>query len=338
MNAPAMQSTAHAAQGSGAALIQEFSLVLYLGCAVIFLLVMGLLLKAVFGRPVAVDARRWLLGGGLLFPGLTLGALLVYSLAVGATLADMGSSGPLRFLLDCVSSTARSIKASVAGGAEPPLRIQIIARQWWWEVRYVHPQRITEWVVLANELHLPAGRPAEITLHAPDVIHSFWVPSLAGKVDMIPGRANRLTVRAEEVGVYRGQCAEYCGGQHALMALYVEVRPPVEFAQWLAGQARPAALPEDPLLRAGHDAFQRAGCATCHVVRGTGAAGTGGPDLTHVGSRRSLGAGVLRNHVGTLAGWVADSQGIKRGNLMPPTRNLRGEELRAVAAWLESLK
>lgn len=338
MNAPAMQSTVHAAAGSGAALIQEFSLTLYAGATLVFVVVMALVLHAVFAGPATVNSRRWIVGGGLLFPGITLTALLVYSLAVGATLSDMSSSGPLRFLLDCVSSSARNLSATFTTATQAPVRVEIVARQWWWEVRYQHPQRITEWVTLANELQLPAGRPVDIRLHAGDVIHSFWVPALAGKVDMIPGRTTRLTIRADEVGVYRGQCAEYCGGQHALMALYVEVRPPAEFTQWLDRQVRPAQVPRDPWLRKGHDAFLAAGCAACHTVRGISAMGDSGPDLTHVGSRRSLAAGVLPNHVGTMAGWIADAQTLKPGNPMPAARSLQGPELRALAAWLGSLE
>lgn len=338
MNDPAIQSTAHAAAGSGAALIQEFSLVLYLGAALIFLLVMGLLLLAVFGPPRKVERRNWILGGGIVFPAVTLAALLSYSLAVGATLSDTGSGGPLRFLLNCISSSARALGLPVDDAAAQPVRIDIIGRRWWWEVRYQGPQGSAHWVPLANELYLPVGRPAHITLRSADVIHSFWVPSLAGKVDMIPGRVNRLVLQADEPGIHRGQCAEYCGGQHALMALYTVVVSPAEFDAWLQRQSRIAGIPEDGFLKKGHDAFMQAGCADCHGVRGTAATGTTGPDLTHVGSRRSLGAGILRNHVGTMAGWIADAQTLKPGNLMPVTRTLDGEELRALAAWMGSLQ
>lgn len=338
MNTSGIQSTAQAAPGSGAALINEFTLALYVGSALIFLGVMALLVMAVFGRSRQVDARRWIIGGGLVFPGVVLSALLTYSLAVGATLSDAGASGPLRFLLNCISSSARLLTGATDSAQSGAIRIDIVGWQWWWEVRYQSPDNAAQWVTLANELHLPAGRPAHITLRAADVIHSFWVPSLAGKVDMIPGRTNRLTLRADEPGIHRGQCAEYCGGQHALMALYVEVRSPPEFDAWLARQAQPASAPSSDFLAKGRDAFLRAGCGQCHTVRGTAAAGTSGPDLTHVGGRRSLAAGILRNHVGTLGGWIADPQSLKPGSLMPPTRSLAGDELRALAAWMESLK
>jgi cytochrome c oxidase subunit 2 len=187
-------------------------------------------------------------------------------------------------------------------------------------------------------LYIPVGRPVEVALRSDNVIHSFWVPALAGKVDMIPGRTNRLVIEARVPGVFRGQCAEYCGLQHAWMAFYVVAVPEAAYRQWRTDQAAPAIEPADATLRRGREAFLREGCGACHAVRGTPANGTLGPDLTHVGSRLSLAAGRLDNHAGTLAGWIADSQGIKPGNLMPSMNVFSGEELRAVAAYLESLK
>jgi cytochrome c oxidase subunit II len=320
------------ASGSGAALIQELSLVLYVGFALIFVFVMALLLYAVFAPARPIRARRWLVGGGLIFPGTVLAALLVYSLAIGSALGSIQGDGALRFLLDCVSSVSRALGVTAGSGA---IRVEVNARQWWWEVRYNGSGADFE---LANELHLPAGRAVELELITEDVIHSFWVPSLAGKVDMIPGHRNRLVLRADEPGVHRGQCAEYCGGQHALMALIVIVEPQADFDRWRAQQARDADAPADEFLAGGRAAFMRGGCGECHTVRGTDARGDLGPDLTHVGSRRSLGAGVLHNHVGTMAGWIAGTQAIKPGSLMPDTRAYDGPELRAIAAWLKSLE
>jgi cytochrome c oxidase subunit 2 len=320
------------AAGSGAALIHEFSLTLYVGFALVFVFVMALLLYAVFTPARPVRARRWLALGGLVFPGTVLSALLLYSLAVGNTLSSFQGDGVLRFLLDCVSSVSRALGVAGANGA---IRVEVNARQWWWEVRYGGPGGEFE---LANELHLPAGRAVELELVTADVIHSFWVPSLAGKVDMIPGHRNRLVLKADEPGIHRGLCAEYCGGQHALMALIVVVEPEEEFERWRARQAGDAAEPGDEFLERGRAAFMRGGCAECHTVRGTQARGDRGPDLTHVGSRHSLGAGVLHNHVGTMAGWIAGTQAIKPGSLMPDTRAYDGTELRAVAAWLKSLE
>jgi cytochrome c oxidase subunit 2 len=292
---------------------------------------MALLLYAVFARARPIRARRWLIGGGLVFPGTVLSGLLLYSLAVGNALNSFQGEGALRFLLDCVSSVSRALGAT-NGGA---IRIEVNARQWWWEVKYSGSGREFE---LANELHLPAGRPVELVLLTEDVIHSFWVPSLAGKVDMIPGHRNRLVLRADEPGVHRGQCAEYCGGQHALMALFVVVQPEPDFERWLERQSGDAVAPADDFLARGRAAFMRGGCADCHTVRGTEARGDAGPDLTHVGSRRSLAAGVLENHVGTMAGWIAGTQALKPGSLMPDSRAYDGAELRALAAWLTSLE
>jgi cytochrome c oxidase subunit 2 len=320
------------AAGSGAALVQEFSLTLYVGFALVFVFVMALLLYAVFTPARPVRARRWLAGGGLIFPGTVLSALLLYSLAVGSALGNFQGEGVLRFVLDCVSNVSRALGVTASNGA---IRVEVNARQWWWQVRYGGPGGEFE---LANELHLPAGRAVELELVTADVIHSFWVPSLAGKVDMIPGHRNRLVLKADEPGIHRGLCAEYCGGQHALMALIVVVEPEADFERWRARQVGDAAEPTDEFLARGRAAFMRGGCGECHTVRGTEARGERGPDLTHVGSRRSLGAGVLHNHVGTMAGWIAGTQAIKPGSLMPDARDFDGTELRAVAAWLKSLE
>jgi cytochrome c oxidase subunit 2 len=311
MNETTIQSVLYPARGSAAALIHELGMVLYVGTAVIFLLVIGLMLYATFSGPRRIDPRRWIVGGGLLFPIITLSVLLIYSLAIGDALETQP--------------------------AADPLRIHVTGKRWWWEVRY-EPGDDSDAIVLANELRVPAGRPVHIELTTSDVIHSFWVPTLAGKVDMIPGRTNHLVIQAAEPGVYRGQCAEYCGGQHALMAFYVVAEPEPAFERWLAREARPASVPTDPFLRLGYDMFFRGGCQECHAIRGTPAESSVGPDLTHVGSRRSLGAGVVGNHIGTMAAWIAGAQDLKPGNLMPSMNVYTGRELRAISAWLESLE
>jgi cytochrome c oxidase subunit 2 len=298
----------------------------------VFAGVMLLLLRAVFLPPRTVRPRLWLIGGGIALPAVVLAALLTYSLAVGNALAGARHADPFLFLLQCISS-------GTSGRALIPqdvARVQVIGRRWWWEVRY-EMSGGREPIVLANELHLPAGKPFEILLTSADVIHSFWVPAIAGKVDMIPGHVNRLVVRVDERGTYRGQCAEYCGGQHAMMALHVVVEEAREYGAWLTRQSRPAQVPDEPTLRRGYEAFITGGCDECHAVRGTPARGRLGPDLTHVGSRRALAAGVLDNHVGAMAGWIANPQRLKPGNLMPATARYSGPELRALAAWLGSL-
>lgn len=214
--------------------------------------------------------------------------------------------------------------------------VEIVGHQWWWEVRYLHPepsQRITA----ANELHLPVGRPVRVRLRASDVIHSFWVPNLQGKIDMIPGRENTLRLLADRPGEWRGQCAEFCGLQHAKMAFVVVAHLPAEYDAWRAREAAPAPAPADSLARAGAAVFQRAQCAYCHAIRGTPAAASVGPDLTHVASRRTLAAGILPNTTGHRGGWILDPQSIKPGARMPPTP-LGGPELRALLAYLERLR
>lgn len=308
--AEGIQSTLDTA-GGAAQSIERLGLVLLIGASVIFLFVIGLLLYGVLSAPKRVAQRRWVIGGGLVLPAVVLSALLSYTLIISDEL------------------TSRTQRNSP--------EIRVIGKRWWWEVRYRQANGMDE-IVLANELHLPVGRPVAIDLESADVIHSFWVPSLAGKVDMIPGQVNRLTLEATRPGIFRGQCAEYCGAQHALMAFYVIAEPEPAFQRWLAHEATLAIEPADPFFQRGLDAFLREGCGDCHTIRGTRAKGPHGPDLTHVGSRRSLAAGTLDNHVGTLAGWIADSQRIKPGNLMPSMNVFVGQELRAVAAYLESLK
>jgi cytochrome c oxidase subunit 2 len=292
----------------------QVALVLFIGGGLILLLVMVLVLRAAFSGERKINARTWLLGGGVVFPVVVLTLLLVYGLRVGSQLSHAGH-----------------------GEAADAMRIDVIAKRWWWEVRYHSPDGLSS-TVLANELHLPTGSSADLRLTTTDVIHSFWVPALAGKVDMIPGHSNRLVVHATREGVYRGQCAEYCGSQHARMALNVVVEPPQEFQQWLARQRASAIEPDNDLLRAGQAAFFKGGCHVCHTIRGTDARGQLGPDLTHAGSRLTLAAGTLVNHRGAMAGWISGTQAIKPGALMPTMNVFDGPELRALSAYLESLE
>jgi cytochrome c oxidase subunit 2 len=182
------------------------------------------------------------------------------------------------------------------------------------------------------------GRTVLFELRSADVIHSFWVPSLGGKVDMIPGRTTFLRLRADRAGVFRGQCAEYCGGPHALMALEVVAMEPADFDVWLQDQARPAADPESPIAGQGRELFLTAGCGACHAVRGTGAAGTIGPDLTHLGSRRSVGVDTASMSVAAIARFMTEGQHIKPGNRMPPFRIFAPYDLHAIATYLAALR
>ena len=329
MESRAASSAIDPAANSGAELIDQLGTVLYVGSAVIFVVVMILAIYGVYGRGRAINAQRWIVGGGLVFPAVTLTVLLVYSLAVGNALNAIGSSNALQLFLECFGVGSSSAARPASDGV---LRIHVIGKQWWWEVRY------DDDVVLANEIRLPTNQPVELVLSTTDVIHSFWAPSLAGKVDMIPGRTTRLRLQTSEEGTFRALCAEYCGGQHALMALFVVTQDASEFNAWLEQQRQPITAPSDPFLKLGHDAFFKGDCHTCHTIRGTSANATDGPDLTHVGGRKSLAAGVLNNHIGTMAGWIAGPQEVKPGNKMPETTVFTGTELRALAAWLGSLQ
>jgi cytochrome c oxidase subunit II len=220
--------------------------------------------------------------------------------------------------------------------AEPPRpaerTITVIGHLWWWEVRYPG-----EGFETANEIHVPVGQPVRLRLQTADVIHSFWVPQLMPKTDLLPGRINEMWLLAAEPGIYRGQCAEYCGLQHAHMAFQVVADPPDRFAAWLASQRQVPAPPTDPLAVHGRAVLETTSCGTCHTVRGTTASGEVGPDLTHVGSRNRLAAGAIPNDFGHMSGWVANSQTVKPGNLMPP-QPLAPTDLRAVVAYLQSLE
>jgi len=216
------------------------------------------------------------------------------------------------------------------------LRIEVIGHQWWWEAEYVDPVP-GNMVNVANEIHIPIGEPVQIVGTSSDVIHSFWIPSLAGKKDLIPGHATALWLQADKPGVYRGQCAEFCGHQHAKMAVLIVAETRKQFNEWYKKQMLPAAPPTDSITKVGENVFMSKGCPLCHTVGGTRALGTIGPSLTHIGSAYTLAAGSLKNTRGNLAGWIVDPQGIKPGVRMPPN-DLSGSELQALLSYLESLK
>ncbi|MEO5771765.1 MAG: c-type cytochrome, partial [Burkholderiaceae bacterium] len=270
--------------GVEASAVLPLAWVLFVGGGAVFAVVMLLAAWAVWGgRRGWLAERRTVVFGGIAFPAVVLLALLVYSLL------------------------ASSRMHSALHGAPPALRIEVVGEQWWWRIHYLGGDGKLDFAA-ANEIHIPVGETVELALRSADVLHSLWVPALAGKLDMVPGKINRLRLRADRAGVFRGQCAEYCGGPHAQMAFFVVAVERPRFDAWAAAQRAPAA--------ASNPQFE-ARCAACHAVRGTPAAGVLGPDLTHVGSRLSLGAGILPNNVGTAAAWIATSQHLKPGNLMP---------------------
>jgi cytochrome c oxidase subunit II len=215
---------------------------------------------------------------------------------------------------------------------EDPVRVEVTGHQFWWEVRYPDAG-----VVTANEIRIPARRPVEVRLDSADVIHSFWVPELQGKVDLVPGKVNRLFIDAAEPGTYRGRCAEFCGLQHALMGFEVVASDPEEFDRWLEERRVPPAPPTEAAARRGQAVFTEEGCDACHRIAGTEAQADVGPDLTHIASRGTVGAATRPNNRGNLAGWIVDPQGIKPGNRMPPS-NLTGRQLQDLLDYLETLE
>ncbi len=306
--------------GPAAARLVELWWVLFWPGLAVFGVVTVLLLVGLYRRhrrpmDASHEARAgtWIGIGGIAVPALVLFVVLAYTVRVMAQHA-----------------------ASAREAEERGLSIRVVGYQWWWDVRYEDtlPARRAR---TANEIHIPVGRPVRLLLESGDVNHSFWVPRLQGKLDLIPGQTNTLWLQANEPGVYRGQCAEYCGEQHAHMGLLVVAQPAEEFERWYQGQLAAAAEPADSLARRGAEVFRSSGCALCHAVRGTGAMAAVAPDLTHLASRQTLGAGMVPNTRGYLGGWIVNPQAIKPGNRMP-AMPLDGPELQALLAYLESLR
>jgi cytochrome c oxidase subunit 2 len=218
-----------------------------------------------------------------------------------------------------------------------PAEIRVDGQQWWFEAEYLAAEPGLR-VVVPTEIHIPVGRPVDLDLKTRDVIHSFWIPKLQGKVDLVPGVTNHVQLRADRPGVYEGECAEFCGVQHAHMRLEVVAEPPAQYKAWLEKQRAPASSEAStPEVEHGRDVFEAAACPLCHTVRGTAANGRIGPDLTHVGSRRRIAGGMLENNTANLAAWIVDAQALKPGAQMPTLRQLDGADLRALVAYLQSL-
>jgi cytochrome c oxidase subunit 2 len=283
--------------------VRHTTILLTVGAAIIFVSVIALLVVAIrtrSGRVGLAGGMRLILWGGAIIPTIVLGALLIYALP-----------------------TMRPRPA-----ADGDLHVTVRGEQFWWRVQY-RPSGGGAPVEEANELRLPVGRTVALDLTAQDVIHSFWVPGLAGKMDMIPGRTNRLVVRADRPGRYRGVCAEFCGLSHALMAFDVVAMPPREFDAWLARAAR-------PVVAGGGEAFARHGCGGCHAIRGTGQSGTIGPDLTHFGARASIGAGTLPMNRAALVRFIRTPAAVKPGARMPAFEHVPAAEIDAIADYLLS--
>lgn len=307
-----MQSAFHPT-GEEAERVATLFWIMTAGGTVILLIVLAATALAFFGGMVrrTLSSERFITVMGLAFPVVVLTALLIY----GFVLMRAGDRPQ---------------------AAEGGLRVEIAGELWWWRVTYHTPDGQT--VVSANELHLPVGEPVEIALTSTNVIHSFWAPQIAGKLDMIPGRTNTLTVTATQQGISRGQCAEYCGGAHALMAFHLVAQSPEDFTAWLEREAAPAAAPASEAAARGEELFNQAGCGACHAVRGTTARGVVGPDLSHVGSRHSLAAATLPNTQAAFAQWIVDNQHIKPENRMPAYDIFSKEQISDLAAYLEGLQ
>jgi len=280
---------------------------------VVFVVVMALLLLPLYRKrhaeridrpPLPVNERTWILYAGMVVPAVILAGVFLLTLTVYRKTAP----------------------------ASPAFTIEVIGHQWWWEVRYPNQHVLT-----ANEIHLPVGKPVRIVLTSDDVIHSFWVPNLAGKTDAIPGVTNTAWLQADSAGTWRGTCAEYCGVQHAHMALSVVAEADGDLSRWLANERALSVVPADSAVLEGEHAFLTKQCVYCHTVRGTQATGRVGPDLTHLASRLTLASGTLPNTRGNLAAWLVSPDRLKPGTKMPAVP-LDGAELQAIVAYLETLK
>jgi cytochrome c oxidase subunit 2 len=289
-------------------------------CVVVWIVVVAVLLYAILRRqdprsdPLATDPASERRAGGVIAICAALTAITVMALTIVSYLAQ------------------RKLFAKDTSAVE----IKVTGHQWWWEVEYQDP-RPDRTFTTANEIHVPIGAPITIKLASSDVIHSFWVPSLAGKMDLIPGQQNELQFTVSRPGVYRGQCAEFCGLQHAHMGMLIVATNQEEFDAWRDSQIKPAESPSDPDTQKGRQVFLSRSCMMCHTIRGTPAGSRVGPDLTHVSSRRYLAAGTLALSRGNLAAWIYDPQGIKPGANMPHTE-LDADELDALAGYLTVLK
>lgn len=294
-------------------------------CAVMYLLVIGFLLAGLLRRQrPAEEANVVESGRHHRSHPLLRNTLIGWGALIGVGLIALAIAS---FFTD---------RSMALAATNQKLSITLTANQWWWDVQY-NSDNPSKTMHTANELHLPVGVPVRIFLASSDVIHSFWVPSLAGKEDLIPGREASITLVPKRIGIFRGQCAEFCGIQHAHMALVVQVDSYPDFIKWWDHQLQPAPAPATPLELAGYRYVTGGPCGVCHNIGGTPANGQVAPDLTHLASRRSLAAGMLPMNTGNLYGWVENPQALKAGNRMP-TIGLEPAQLHAVVAYLETLK
>jgi cytochrome c oxidase subunit 2 len=316
----------HAA-GSNAAQIRELAVMFSFLLGAIFLIVIGIAILSVRRRHRGIQQEP-LEGSHQPSPGTEARLRTVVGIATGLTILIVLG-------LTVVSvSVGKIVSASVVPTGS--MVVEVTGTQWWWKVRYANsdPRRVLD---TANEIHIPTSQPVAIRGESNDVIHSFWVPGLQGKRDLIPGRTTVEWLEADKPGEYRGQCAEFCGLQHAHMAFLVIAQPPDQFNAWMEHQLRPAVEPSDDDTRRGQEIFLKKACVLCHAIRGTDAAAQIGPDLTHFASRKTIAAGTLSNTKGNLAGWIADPKNIKPGTHMA-TVPIQPTEMQPLIDYLESLK
>lgn len=319
---PPIMPSALNPHGTGALHIANLWWMMFGFGTAVFLFVVALLLAALFRGQRGTSTtepdsaggdtgRNWPIFGGIVMPLVIIGIVFGYSIY---TLANIENPNQ-----------------------KPPIKIEVVGRRWWWEVKYPD-----QGVTTANEIHLPVGVPVQIQLQSADVIHSFWVPQLHGKMDLIPTRINNITIQANDKGIYRGECAEFCGLQHAHMGFMVVVESQQDFDNWLNAQQQPAAEPADAIAAQGQKVFMNAGCVFCHTVKGLDdkeidrSSVDLGPDLTHLDSRLTIAGATLEKNRGNLAGWVVDAQHVKPGSLMP-NMYLNSQDLQALLAYLETL-
>lgn len=281
--------------------------------------------RGTFQEHMPIDiggGQAWIAIGGLAVPLLVLSVFFFLGLELLADFPIHGMHGGMNHAM---------------GTLPPKPDILIIGHQWWWEVHYLTGE-LDQQFTTANEIHIPAHRAVNIELRSADVMHSFWVPSLHGKVDLVPGHPNFIRIEASEAGDFIGQCAEFCGEQHAHMHILVVAQEPADFDQWLANQRKPGVQPVSPEASLGQQAFLAGPCALCHMVRGTLAGGRVAPDLTHIGSRQYIAANSFPNNNAYLEAWIAHAQSLKPGAEMPNITHYNGVQLRALVAYLRQLQ
>lgn len=307
--------------GPAASNLSQVGWVVFIVFSVVAFIVLLLLVWALVRRRGSLDShapwnegggQAWILIGGFIIPLIILCGIFVFALK---RTADF----PL----------------NVSKDVNP--EIVVIGHQWWWEVQYVAGPMDTHFTT-ANEIHIPVGRPIDLALKTADVVHSFWVPALHGKMEMIPGQTNYMRIEATHAGSFPGQCSEYCGEQHAHMRLLVVAQPPDEYQAWRQQELSPAAEPQTEETRRGEDVFLHAACALCHTIRGTGAEGKVAPDLTHLASRQGIAGDSYANDTADLEAWVTHAQSMKPGCEMPNLTEFNGRDLLALVAYLRELR